>query len=71
MIEKIATGCIDCPFNYRYDMAIGYGCEIDSSNRTIKQSKKYQPINPRWCQLKSDGVLVRLNKTQKSHKTIK
>ncbi|KKP64369.1 MAG: hypothetical protein UR61_C0047G0011 [candidate division WS6 bacterium GW2011_GWE1_34_7] len=61
-MEKIVTGCVDCPFKYEYDMAVGYGCKIDTSDRTIKQSKKYQPIDPEWCPLKSGGILVKLNK---------
>ena len=61
-MEKIVTGCIDCPFKYEYDMAVGYGCKIDTADRTIRQSKKYQPIDPEWCPLKSGGILVKFNK---------
>lgn len=62
-MEKVVTGCKDCPFKYEYDMAFGYGCKIDSSDRTIKKSKKnYQPIDPEWCPLKTDDILVKLNK---------
>lgn len=40
-MEKQITGCVDCPFQYEYDMSIGYGCRIDNAERTIKQSKRY------------------------------
>lgn len=59
-MERIVTSCIDCPFNYEYDMGVGYGCRIDVNNRTIKQSKKYQPIHPEWCPLTSDDILIKL-----------
>ena len=56
---RIISGCSDCPFNYEYDMAIGYGCQLDSKNKTIRQSEKYQPITPKWCPIKISDVLVK------------
>ena len=56
---RIINGCFDCPFNYEYDMAVGYGCKLDTENRSIKQSKKYQPITPDWCPVKKDSVVVK------------
>ena len=61
-MEKEVTGCSDCPFQYEYDMSTGYGCRIDSTERTIKQSKKYQPIDPEWCPLKISDAVVKLKK---------
>ena len=34
-------------------MAVGYGCKMDNENRSIRQSKKYQPITPDWCPVKN------------------
>lgn len=56
---RIIHGCFDCPFNYEYDMAVGYGCKLDTENRSIRQSKKYQPITPDWCPVKKDSVVVK------------
>lgn len=56
---RIIHGCFDCPFNYEYDMAVGYGCKVDTENRSIRQSKKYQPITPDWCPVKKDSVVVK------------
>jgi hypothetical protein len=56
---RIISGCSDCPFNYEYDMAIGYGCKIDTENRSIRQSKKYQPITPDWCPVKKGSVVIK------------
>lgn len=61
-MEKEVTGCADCPFNLEYDMASGYSCNIDSENRHIKQSKRYQPIDPEWCPLKISDVIIKLKK---------
>lgn len=61
------TGCIDCPFKYEYDMAVGYGCKADDflrmgeesiTPREIKQSKKFQPVDPDWCPLKIEKIVV-------------
>ena len=56
---RIINGCFDCPFNYGYDMAVGYGCKMDNENRSIRQSKKYQPITPDWCPVKNGSVVVK------------
>ena len=56
---RIIYGCFDCPFNYEYDMAVGYGCKLDTENRSIKQSKKYQPITPHWCPVKKESIVVK------------
>lgn len=56
---RIINGCFDCPFNYEYDMAVGYGCKLDAENRSIRQSKKYQPITPDWCPVKKGSVVVK------------
>jgi len=56
---RIISGCFDCPFNYEYDMAVGYGCKIDTENRSIRHSKKYQPITPDWCPVKNGSVVVK------------
>ena len=57
--QRIINGCFDCPFNYEYDMAVGYGCKLDTENMSIKQSKKYQPVTPDWCPVKKDSVVVK------------
>jgi hypothetical protein len=56
---RIINGCFDCPFNYEYDMAVGYGCKMDNEKRSIRQSKKYQPITPDWCPIKNSSVVVK------------
>jgi len=56
---RIINRCFDCPFNYGYDMAVGYGCKMDNENRSIRQSKKYQPITPDWCPVKNGSVVVK------------
>lgn len=56
----VIKGCIDCPFNYEYDMAVfGFGCRIDTKSRTIKESKKFRPITPKWCPVKKGSVVVK------------
>jgi len=52
------SGCINCPFKYENDMGFGYVCKIDAKGRTINQSKKYLPITPEWCPVKSSSVVV-------------
>lgn len=68
-MEIKITGCIDCPFKYEYDMAVGYGCKADNNlrgiegiqyPRSIKQSKQYQPIDPDWCPLKNGKIVVQV-----------
>ncbi len=56
---RIINGCNDCPFNYEYDMAIGYGCKVDTEQRSIKQSNKYQPITPDWCPVNKQEFVVK------------
>jgi hypothetical protein len=56
---RIINGCFECPFSYAYDMAVGYGCKMDNENRSIRQSKKYQPITPDWCPVKNNSVVVK------------
>lgn len=60
--KRTVTGCSDCPFIFSYDIAVGYGCKIDADDRTIKESKKYQPITPEWCPLKSNNLLIKFEK---------
>lgn len=55
----IIHGCVDCPFNYEYNMAVGYGCKLDTENRSIRQSKKYQPITPDWCPVKECSIVIK------------
>ncbi len=70
------TGCVNCPFCYEYDMAIGYGCNAMKAklgsneyfqkfqpNHRIKQhTKKFIPITPDWCPLKSESLVLKMEK---------
>ncbi len=56
---RIINGCFDCPFNYEYDMSVGYGCTLDAENRRIGRSKEYLPITPDWCPVKKSSVVVK------------
>ena len=59
------SGCVDCPFCVEYDMAVGYGCRMDSlQKRQIKQDARFNPITPDWCVLQNGEVVV---KQQKEH----
>lgn len=60
IIKHIITinGCVDCPFSYEYDMAVGYGCKIDKQ-RSITQSNKFQPITPDWCPAKKRSIVIK------------
>ena len=62
MIEKEITGCIDCPFSYGYDMAVGSGCKIDDQNRDVQQ-KRCVPITPDWCPLKTESIIIKLKQS--------
>lgn len=53
------TGCINCPFSYENDMAVGYGCKLEKSHQSIRQSKTYLPITPNWCPIKTKPVVVK------------
>ena len=48
MIEKEITGCIDCPFSYGYDMAVGSGCKIDDQNRDVQKTFKRKSDATLW-----------------------
>lgn len=70
-MEKEITGCKDCPFCRENDMASGYSCNLDEkisekgvflSSRTIKQNRFWNPVNPSWCILKTEEVLIKLKK---------
>lgn len=60
-MEKIVTGCPDCPFSVMYDTAPGYGCRIirdEPNNARIKMNKMFMPITPKWCPLKKELITI-------------
>jgi len=65
-MEKIITGCWDCPCCDMLDMASGYQCRLkpkDDNGQylTIRESKKtYEPITPRWCPLILGAITFKL-----------
>ena len=66
-------GCIDCPFNYEFDMGPGYGCNLDfairgnealtNPQKIQEDHKTHRPITPDWCPLKKDNFLFKFEPT--------
>jgi hypothetical protein len=42
------------------DMCSGYSCRLkEHTDNFIKESKKFQPITPKWCPIKQNDVLFK------------
>ncbi len=39
--------------------------EYNKNRKTIKQSKKWQPITPSWCPLKTESITINFIKDEK------
>lgn len=62
-IIKTIMGCVDCPCCLTNDMGSGYTCKMQGffkEPNQIDESKKYQPITPDWCPLKTQPILFKL-----------
>ena len=57
---RIISGCSDCPMCDMNDMCSGYSCRLkEHPDNFIKESKKFQPITPKWCPIKQNDVLFK------------
>ena len=57
---RIISGCSDCPMCDMNDMCSGYSCRLkEHPDNFIKESKKFQPITPKWCPIKQSDVLFK------------
>jgi len=56
----IISGCSECPMCDMNDMCSGYSCRLKKHpDNFIKESKKFQPITPKWCPIKQNDVLFK------------
>jgi len=57
---RIISGCSDCPMCDMNDMCSGYSCRLkEHPDNFIEESKKFQPITPKWCPIKQSDVLFK------------
>jgi len=56
--ELIVENCTDCPFCETNDFCEGFTCKLDKE-LIIKENKYAYPIDPEWCPLKKQDILVK------------
>jgi len=58
-------GCINCPVIDQNDFCDGWTCRLEEKKNSdaytiILEDKNFLPINPDWCPLKEQTILLKL-----------
>jgi hypothetical protein len=69
MKELEIDGCINCPMCDMNDMCSGYSCQLYrmlnppgykiGDNFIHEDTKKFIPINPDWCPIQGEGLILK------------